>query len=101
MLIGAHVSLAGGLTNAIARGVERRCRAIQIFSQSPRMWRPTSYREEDVDSFLRAMADSPIDAVLIHTVYLLNCATEDAEMRAKSLASLTHSLRAGARLGAR
>jgi deoxyribonuclease-4 len=101
MLIGAHVSPAGGLAKAISRGVERGCRAIQIFNQSPRMWKPTVYREQDVESFRRAMSDSPIDAVLIHTVYLLNCASEDADMRAKSLGSLAHSLRVGALLGAR
>jgi len=101
MLIGAHVSLAGGLPKAIERGVERGCRAIQIFNQSPRMWRPTDYGEQDFAAFRRALADSAIDAVVIHTVYLLNCASEDAEMRAKSLASLTHSLRVGERIGAR
>jgi deoxyribonuclease IV len=101
MLIGAHVSPSGGLPKAIARGVERGCRAIQIFNQSPRMWRPSVYRDEDVAAFREAMANSPIDAVLIHAVYLLNCASEDAEIRAKSLASLTHSLRAGDALGAR
>ena len=97
MLIGAHVSPAGGLPKAIERGVERGCRAIQIFNQSPRMWRPTVYREEDVAAFREAMAASPIDAVLIHAVYLLNCASEDPDIRAKSLASLTHSLRVGQR----
>ena len=101
MLIGAHVSPAGGLAKAIERGVKRGCRAIQIFNQSPRMWKPTEYREQDVAAFRAAMADSPIDAVVIHTVYLLNCASEDTELRAKSLASLTHSLRVGARIGAR
>ena len=60
------------------------------------MWRPTAYREEDVAAFREAMAASPIDAVLIHAVYLLNCASEDRDIRAKSLASLTHSLRVGA-----
>ena len=43
------------------------------------------------------MAESPIDAVLIHAVYLLNCASEDPDIRAKSLTSLTHSLRVGQR----
>ena len=95
MLIGAHVSPAGGLPKAIERGVERGCRAIQIFNQSPRMWRPTVYRDEDVAAFREAMSASPIDAVLIHAVYLLNCASEDPDIRAKSLASLTHSLRVG------
>jgi deoxyribonuclease-4 len=100
MLIGAHVSPAGGLTRAIERGVERGCEAIQIFNQSPRMWKPTAYSEEDFAAFRAAMGDSPIQAVLIHAVYLLNCASEDAEIQRKSLASLTHSLRVGQAIGA-
>jgi deoxyribonuclease-4 len=100
MLIGAHVSPAGGLPNAIERGVERDCRAIQIFNQSPRMWRPTAYGEQDVQAFREAMAISQIDAVLIHAVYLLNCASEDPDIREKSLLSLTQSLRVGHDIGA-
>jgi deoxyribonuclease-4 len=100
MLIGAHVSPAGGLSNAIDRGAERGCRAIQIFNQSPRMWKPTVYSEEDVDAFSRAQAASPIEAVLIHAVYLLNCASADPDIRAKSLRSLIHSLQTGRRIGA-
>jgi deoxyribonuclease IV len=100
VLIGAHVSPAGGLPKAIERGVARGCRAIQIFNQSPRMWKPTAYRDEDFAAFRRAMADSPIDAVLIHAVYLLNCASEDSDIRRKSLMSLTHSLRVGSAIGA-
>jgi len=100
MLIGAHVSPAGGLPKAIERGVERGCQAVQIFNQSPRMWKPTAYRDEDVAAFREAMANSPVDAVLIHAVYLLNCASDDKEIRAKSLASLTYSLRVGHAIGA-
>jgi deoxyribonuclease IV len=100
VLIGAHVSPAGGLPKAVHRGVERGCEAIQIFNQSPRMWRGSAYREEDVSAFREAIADSPIEAVLIHAVYLLNCASEDRDIRAKSLASLTNSLRAGHAIGA-
>ncbi len=100
MLIGAHVSPAGGLPKAVERGVERGCRAIQIFNQSPRMWRPTRYGEDDFAAFKAAMADSPIEAVMIHAVYLLNCASEDEEIRAKSLASLVQSLQIGDAIGA-
>jgi deoxyribonuclease-4 len=100
VLIGAHVSPAGGLAKAIERGVERGCTAIQIFNQSPRMWKPTVYRDEDVAAFREAMDSSPVDAVLIHAVYLLNCASDDPDIRAKSLASLTHSLQAGQAIGA-
>jgi deoxyribonuclease IV len=101
MLIGAHVSPAGGPANAVARGEERACRAIQIFNQSPRQWKPTVYSDEQVSAFHEAIdASESVDALLIHAVYLINCASEDPEIRAKSLTSLTASLRAGAALGA-
>lgn len=100
MLIGAHVSQSGGLDKAVARGLERGCEAIQIFNQSPRMWRPTAYGEEDFAAFRKAMKGTPIKAVLIHAVYLLNAASEDREIRQKSLASLTQSLRVGDGIGA-
>jgi len=100
MLIGAHVSTGGGLDKAIERGTERGCEAIQIFNQSPRMWRPTKYGPEDFAAFKGAMADSPIEAVVIHAVYLINCATKDKELGKKSLASLTHALRIGDEIGA-
>ncbi|MGI8505397.1 MAG: deoxyribonuclease IV [Solirubrobacteraceae bacterium] len=100
MLIGAHVSPAGGLANAVQRGAERGCQAIQVFNQSPRMWRPTAYEEDDFQAFRAAVQPSPIKAVLIHAVYLLNCASEDKEIRDKSRASLIQSLRVGDGIGA-
>jgi deoxyribonuclease-4 len=100
MLIGGHVSPAGGVAKAVGRGVERGCHAIQIFNQNPRAWKPREYPAEEVEGFLAAMDGSDVDALLIHAVYLLNCASEDEEIRAKTLTSLVTSLRAGAELGA-
>jgi deoxyribonuclease-4 len=100
MLIGAHVSPAGGLDKAVERGVEKGCEAIQIFNQSPRMWRPTAYGDDDFAAFRKAMKPSPVKAVLIHAVYLVNSASEDPEIRDKSRASLIQSLRVGAGIGA-
>ena len=100
MLVGAHVSTAGGLAKAIERGTELGCESIQIFNQSPRMWRPTKYGPDDFAEFREAMDDSPVEAVVIHAVYLINCATRDREMRVKSLDSLTHALRIGDDIGA-
>jgi deoxyribonuclease IV len=100
MLIGAHVSQAGGLAKAIERGVERGAEAIQIFNQSPRMWKPTAYTEDDFSAFREAMASSRIDAVLVHAVYLINTASEDRELRQKSRRSLIHALQVGAGIGA-
>ncbi len=64
------------------------------------MWRPTAYGDDDFAAFRKAMKPSPVKAVLIHAVYLLNCASEDAEIRDKSRASLIQSLRVGAGIGA-
>jgi deoxyribonuclease-4 len=100
MLIGAHVSPAGGPAKAVERGVERGARAIQIFNQNPRAWKPREYSDEEVAAFREALAASDVDALLIHAVYLLNCASDDATLRANSLRSLVASLRAGAALGA-
>jgi deoxyribonuclease IV len=100
MLIGAHVSTGGGLPNAIERAEEIGCDAIQIFNQSPRAWRPTRYSEDDFAAFREAMQGSRVAAVAIHAIYLINPATDDKEMRKKSLDSLTHALRVGDGIGA-
>jgi deoxyribonuclease IV len=100
MLIGAHVSNAGGLAKAVERGAERGCTAIQIFNQSPRMWRPTAYDEDDFAEFREAIGATRIGSVLIHAVYLLNCASEDREIRDKTRTSLIQSLTVGAGIGA-
>ncbi|MDQ4049696.1 MAG: deoxyribonuclease IV [Actinomycetota bacterium] len=100
MLLGAHVSTGGGLTAAHARGVEIGAQAIQVFNQSPRMWRPTRWKEDDVTAFGELMKAGPIRSVVIHAVYLLNPASKDPEIRSKSIASLIHSLRMGDAIGA-
>jgi deoxyribonuclease-4 len=99
-LVGAHVSPAGGLWRAIERGTELGARSIQIFNQSPRAWRPTAYGEADFAAFRDALAESEIGGVLIHAVYLLNCASADPVIAGKSLVALTHALRIGDAIGA-
>jgi len=100
MLIGAHVSPAGGPAKALERGDERGCRSIQIFNQSPRQWKPHSYSDDQLAEYREAIEGSGVEAVLIHAVYLLNPASDDPDIREKSLASLTTSLRVGDALGA-
>jgi deoxyribonuclease IV len=95
MLVGAHVSTAGGLVAAHERAVERGCEAMQVFNQSPRMWRPTRWKPDDVAQFLELQRAGPVESVSIHAVYLINPATKDREMRKKSADSLIHSLRMG------
>jgi deoxyribonuclease IV len=82
------------------RAVERGCEAMQVFNQSPRQWRPTRWKPDDVAEFLELQRAGPIESVSIHAVYLINLATKDREMRKKSADSLIHALRMGDEIGA-
>ena len=59
------------------------------------MWRPTDYGADDFAEFREAFADSDLEAVAIHAIYLINCATKDRDIRRKSMISLTQALRVG------
>jgi deoxyribonuclease-4 len=100
MLIGAHVSTAGGLVQAHERAVERGCEAMQVWGQSPRAWRPTRWKPDDVAAFRELMADGPVKSVVIHAIYLINPASTDRELRRKSADSLIHALTTGDEIGA-
>ena len=99
-LIGAHVSAAGGLAAAVERAEAMGAETMQIFNQSPRAWRPPAYGPADFAAFRERIAASPVQSVFIHAVYLINVCSDDAEVRRKSLASLTHALRVGDAIGA-
>jgi deoxyribonuclease-4 len=99
MLVGAHVSPAGGPARAVERGAERGAEAIQFFNQSPRAWRAREYTDEEAAEFGETLEASSVQAAVIHTVYLINCASRDRTIRRKSLTSLTIALRSGAALG--
>jgi deoxyribonuclease-4 len=100
LLIGAHVSTAGGLDKAVERAVAAKCDAIQIFNQSPRMWRPTNYSADDFAAYRSAWDATSMRSAVIHALYLINCASKEKEIREKSINSLTHALRVGDGIGA-
>lgn len=100
MLIGAHVSTAGGLETAVERGVALECDSIQIFHQTPRAWKPTKHKQENIDAFNAAFADSRLQSIVIHAVYLINTASREPEIKRKSMTSLVHALRLGDAIGA-
>lgn len=100
MLIGAHVSSSGGLPTAHERGAGWGCDAIQVFHQSPRAWRPTKHSEQDIERFRELSAAGDPGTLVIHAVYLINCAAKEPEIREKSLRSLVHALQLGDAAGA-
>ena len=63
MLIGAHVSPAGGPAKAVERGAEQGARAIQIFNQNPRAWKPTVYADDQIEAFHDAIASTLLEAI--------------------------------------
>jgi deoxyribonuclease-4 len=80
--------------------VERGCEAMQVWGQSPRAWRPTHWKPDDVAAFRELMADGPVRSVTIHAIYLINAASTDPDLRKKSAESLIHALRTGDEIGA-
>jgi deoxyribonuclease-4 len=100
MLFGAHVSAAGGISKAIDRVEEIGGNAVQVFTQSPRMWRPTAHTEEEVARFRARRRQVRVKAVSCHALYLVNLASRDPEVRAKSLAALRSTMEAADAIGA-
>lgn len=100
MNIGAHVKGGGTLIPSLAAGNAIGATSIQIFTQSPRMWKPSLYSDEVLEKFREAHAAHPtIGEVFCHATYLINVATPDPELLAKSQAALTHNMSVGRRMG--
>jgi len=85
---GAHVSAAGGISKAIDRIEAIGGDAVQVFTQSPRMWKPTAHAREELARFRARREEAGVGAVACHALYLVNFASRDEEIRAKSVASL-------------
>jgi deoxyribonuclease IV len=93
VLLGGHVSTAGGIHTAIDRIEAIGGDSVQIFTQSPRAWRPTAHPEENLARFRERRAEAGIGAVLAHAVYLINLASPDDELYEKSVATLVETMR--------
>src|SRR5689334_6454181 len=84
MQLGAHVSSAGGIDSAIERIHAIGGDCVQVFTQSPRMWRPTNHKPEAIERFKSARAEQHVGAVACHALYLCNLAAPDDEVYRKS-----------------
>ena len=100
MYFGAHVKSSGGVWHAIENGVALGAEAVQFFAGSPRTWAPTVYKEKDAAQFARPAPRHPSASSLIHTIYLINLASEKEDFYEKSVTSLCGALAAAEQLGA-
>jgi deoxyribonuclease-4 len=100
MNIGAHVRGGGKLVPSLEAGVEIGATSVQIFTQSPRMWKPSQYAPEVLANYREAQAAHPtITHTFCHATYLINLASPDRELYEKSVACLVHNLSVGRGMG--
>ena len=100
MKIGAHVSTAGGISKAVARGEEIGCETIQIFGSSPQAWAFKPVSEAEVEKFRREAAEAKIRPVFLHAIYLINLGTSDGANLEKGVKSLIDHMNLAADIGA-
>jgi deoxyribonuclease-4 len=92
MLFGAHVSSAGGISKAIDRVEETGGNAVQVFTQSPQMWKPTVHAKDELARFRKRRREARVRYVACHALYLVNLASRDREIRSKSFDALAATL---------
>ncbi|MCH8297764.1 MAG: deoxyribonuclease IV [Chloroflexi bacterium] len=100
MKIGAHVSTAGGIGNAVARGEKIGCEAIQIFGSSPQTWTFKPVPGEQIELFKQDLADAGIGPVFLHAIYLINLGTPNKDNLRKGIDSLINYMNLAANIGA-
>src|SRR5258708_25966410 len=91
-LIGAHVSIAGGVSQSLARGRQIGCDCIQIFTKSSRQWAAKPYSREEIEAFKSAQAETGIKMVVAHDSYLLNLGAPEEKLRKRSVEGLIDEL---------
>lgn len=97
--VGVHVSVAGGLATGFGRGEELGCGAVQIFVKNASQWRGKVLADEEAAAFRSAHAASSIGPLAAHASYLINLASADPEILARSREALADELVRCHRLG--
>ena len=100
MQIGAHISSAGGIDKAIDRAVEIDADSVQVFTQSPRTWRPTNHDPASFERFREKRAEAGIGGVLCHALYLCNLAAPDNAVYEKSVQAMSNTMEVACGIGA-
>ncbi|HEY3462119.1 MAG TPA: deoxyribonuclease IV [Gaiellaceae bacterium] len=100
MQIGAHISSSGGIDKAIHRAAEMDADSVQVFTQSPRTWRPTNHDPASFERFREKRTEAGIGGVLCHALYLCNLAAPDDTVYEKSVAAMRNTMEVACGIGA-
>ena len=92
-LLGAHMSIAGGVSQALGRGNQIGCECIQIFTRSSRQWAAKPCPDDEIEAFKQARKETGIRMVVAHDSYLVNLGAPDQPLRKKSIAAFIDELR--------
>lgn len=98
-LIGAHISIAGGIEKAPVRGKDIGCDVIQIFTKNASQWSAKPLSERAIAAFCQAVEDTGIKAVAAHDSYLINLASPEEGLYQRSLAALVEEMERARALG--
>jgi len=98
MQIGAHTSIAGGVSNAVEEQLEYDGNCGQIFSHSPQVWQEPSIEDSEAEAFRDRSIEADVGPWVIHASYLVNLCTPKDDLREKSIASLQEEVDAAATL---
>jgi deoxyribonuclease-4 len=100
MYIGAHLSAAGGIHTAVDRAEAIGAESLQIFTQSPRAWRPTNHDPANFERFRERRAEVGLHGVLCHALYLCNLAAPNDDVYENSISALSNTVEVASAIGA-
>jgi deoxyribonuclease-4 len=98
--IGAHVSSSGGIDTAIDRAAAIGAESVQVFTQSPRTWRPTNHDPTSFERFRQKRSEAGIGGVVCHALYLCNLAAPDDAIYEKSVRAMLNTMEVACGIGA-
>ena len=99
MRIGAHMSVAGGVSKAVERALVHGCEALQVFTKNANQWRGKPLDRSEIELFRRRIEETGIKPVVSHASYLINLATTFPLLREQSIAALVDEIDRAEALG--
>src|SRR5437588_2879407 len=100
-LFGAHMSIAGGVHNALLDARAHDCEAVQLFTKNSNQWQARDLIDDEIALFRRTLRETGLRAPTAHTSYLINVASPDESLYRRSLEALIVEMQRAERLGLR
>src|SRR5215475_4565512 len=100
-LLGAHLSIAGGLHNALLAAQAHGCETVQLFTKNSNQWNARELSEEEVRTFRRTLRQTRLRLPMAHDSYLINLASPDEKLYRRSLEAFVVEVRRAEQLGLR